>query len=73
MWAGSALGRVSSFYGTDLTRYTSFKAGDGEIKQLLMHDRGVIALSARSVHMALRRGPPIWHIQYGPNHPMILS
>ena len=29
------------------------------------HAKGVIALGSRSVHMATRRGPPIWHIMYG--------
>lgn len=34
------------------------------MRQILLHDKGVIALCSRSVHMALRRGPPIWHITY---------
>ena len=61
-WAGNEYGRVSSFYGTELQRYTSFKAGAGPVRQLLFHDKGVIALGSTSVHMAMRRGPPIWHI-----------
>jgi PAB-dependent poly(A)-specific ribonuclease subunit 2 len=65
LWAGNEYGRVSSFYSTDLQRYTSFKAGDGPIRQLLFHDKGVIALGSRSIHMATRRGHSIWHITYG--------
>jgi PAB-dependent poly(A)-specific ribonuclease subunit 2 len=61
-WAGNEYGRVSSFYGTELQRYTSFKAAAGPVRQLLFHDKGVIALGSTSVHMAMRRGPPIWHI-----------
>ncbi|KAG0651296.1 Poly(A)-nuclease deadenylation complex subunit 2 [Hyphodiscus hymeniophilus] len=62
LWAGNEYGRVSSFYGTDMQRYASFKAGTSPIRQLLFHDKGVIALGSTSVHMALRRGPHIWHI-----------
>lgn len=62
LWAGNEYGRVSSFYGTDMQRYTSFKAGAGPVRQLLFHDKGVIALCSTSVHMAMRRGPALWHI-----------
>lgn len=62
-----AKGRVTSFWGVDLQGYTSFRAHpptDGPVRQLLFCDKGVIALGPRSVHMALRRGPPLWHIRY---------
>lgn len=62
LWAGNEFGRVTSFYGTELQQYTSFRAGDGPVRQLLLHEKGVIALCSRSIHMATRRGPPIWHI-----------
>ena len=64
LWAGNEFGRVSSFYGTELQRYTSYKGGDGPIRHLLVHDRGIIALASKSVHMAARRGAPLWHIVY---------
>jgi PAB-dependent poly(A)-specific ribonuclease subunit 2 len=64
LWIGNEYGRVSSFYGTELQRYTSFKAGEGPVRQILFHDKGVIALGSKSIHMAMRRGPPIWHITY---------
>ncbi|CZS97451.1 related to PAN2-component of Pab1p-stimulated poly(A) ribonuclease [Rhynchosporium agropyri] len=64
LWCGNQFGRVSSFYGNELQRYTSFKCGDGPVYQLLFHEKGVIALGAKSVHMAMRRGPPIWHITH---------
>ncbi|PBP25759.1 putative PAB-dependent poly(A)-specific ribonuclease subunit PAN2 [Diplocarpon rosae] len=64
LWAGNQFGRVSSFYGNELQRYTSFQCGDGPVHQLLLHDKGVIALGSKSLHMALRRGPPIWHITH---------
>lgn len=72
LWAGNDYGRVSSFYGTELTQHTSFKAGDDPVRQILLHDKGVIALCSRSIHMATRRGPPIWHIAYV-GHPCTLD
>ncbi|KAI0009250.1 PAB-dependent poly(A)-specific ribonuclease subunit PAN2 [Xylariaceae sp. FL0662B] len=67
LWTGNEYGRVSSFYGTKLQRYTSFKAHtsqDGPVRQILFNDKGVIALGSRGVHMALRRGPPLWSIRH---------
>jgi PAB-dependent poly(A)-specific ribonuclease subunit 2 len=63
LWVGSTYGRVVSFYGRDLQRYTSYKVHHGDpVKQILFHDKGVISLSARAIHMALRTGPPVWHL-----------
>lgn len=61
-------GRVTSFYSSELQKHTSFRAhpsGDGPVRQMLFHDKGVIALGTKSVHMASRRGLPLWHIVYG--------
>lgn len=59
---------MTSFYGTTHpNQYTSFKAHssqDGKVHQLLFNDKGVIALGSRSVHMAMRRGPPLWNIRH---------
>nr|4D0K_A Chain A, A-SPECIFIC RIBONUCLEASE SUBUNIT PAN2 [Thermochaetoides thermophila] len=67
LWAGFDRGRVCSFYGRDLTRYTAFKiqpASEGPVRQFLFHDKGVIVLGTRSVHMAMRRGPALWNIRH---------
>lgn len=34
------------------------------MRQLLFNEKGVIALGAKGVHMASRKGPPIWHISH---------
>ncbi len=65
LWIGNEFGRVSSFYGTELQRYTSFRGGQGPVRQVLFHEKGVIALLPSSVHLAMRRGSVIWHITYG--------
>ncbi|TEA13362.1 PAN2-PAN3 deadenylation complex catalytic subunit PAN2 [Colletotrichum sidae] len=67
LWTGNDYGRVTSFYGRELQRYTSFKAHttpDGPVRQILVNDKGVIVLGSRDVHMASRKGPPIWHIRH---------
>jgi PAB-dependent poly(A)-specific ribonuclease subunit 2 len=65
--ANNPQGRVLSLYGTELQRYTSFRIhppNDGPVRQLLFHDKGIIALGPRTVHMAMRRGLPMWNIRY---------
>ncbi|KAH6605888.1 hypothetical protein Trco_005041 [Trichoderma cornu-damae] len=67
LWAGNDYGRVTSFLSNELQRYTSFKAhqaADGPVRQILVNDRGVVVLGSKDVHMASRRGPPIWHIRH---------
>ncbi|EKJ70854.1 hypothetical protein FPSE_09006 [Fusarium pseudograminearum CS3096] len=59
LWTGNDYGRVTSFYGAELQRYTSFKAHtstEGPVRQILLNEKGVIALGARDLHMAIRRG-----------------
>ncbi|CCF38705.1 PAB-dependent poly(A)-specific ribonuclease subunit PAN2 [Colletotrichum higginsianum] len=67
LWTGNDYGRVTSFYGSELQRYTSFKAHttpDGPVRQILVNDKGVVVLGSRDIHMASRKGPPIWHIRH---------
>lgn len=61
-------GRVTSFYGVELQKYSSFRAhlaGEGPVRQLLFNGKGVISVASRSVHMSLRRGLARWNITYG--------
>ncbi|KAG6053616.1 poly(A)-specific ribonuclease [Claviceps sp. LM77 group G4] len=67
LWTGNDYGRVTSFLSTELQRYTSFKAhvaADGPVRQILVNEKGVIALGSKNIHMALRRGIPIWHLRH---------
>jgi PAB-dependent poly(A)-specific ribonuclease subunit 2 len=62
---------VTSFYSTELQRYTSYRGhvstaprgapGNAPVKQLLFCDKGVISVSFRSVHCSSRRGVAQWH------------
>ncbi|ORX47159.1 hypothetical protein DM01DRAFT_1293001 [Hesseltinella vesiculosa] len=63
MWVGQDSGRVASYYGKGLQRYTSFKAGiDQQIRQIKATDRGVISLTPNSVQMRDRQGLVRWNI-----------
>ncbi|KAJ5582873.1 Peptidase C19 ubiquitin carboxyl-terminal hydrolase 2 [Penicillium sp. DV-2018c] len=67
LWTGNEFGRVSSFYGPELQRYTSARAhpvSEGAVRQIIFHERGVISLSAKSVHMINRRGMTLWHLAH---------
>jgi len=65
LWTGNEYGRVTSFYGTDMQRYTSYRghaSSEGSVKQLLVCDRGILSISANSIHLASRRGITQWHL-----------
>ncbi|KAL5366213.1 PAB-dependent poly(A)-specific ribonuclease subunit pan2 [Aspergillus floccosus] len=67
LWVGNEYGRITSFYGPELQRYTSVRAhpvAEGIVRQILFHERGVISLSSRSVHMITRRGLTQWHVTH---------
>ncbi|KAH8427624.1 poly(A)-specific ribonuclease [Aspergillus melleus] len=67
LWVGNEYGRITSFYGPELQRYTSVRAhpvSEGSVRQILFHDRGVISLSSKSVHMITRRGLTQWHVAH---------
>lgn len=60
-------GRIISYYGSELQRYTSLQAHptqEGPVKQFLFHEKGVISLASRSVHLISRRGLTQWHISF---------
>ncbi|CAJ2505173.1 Uu.00g125670.m01.CDS01 [Anthostomella pinea] len=67
LWTGNGFGRVMSFYGNKLQPYTSFRihpSQDGAVRQILFNDKGVVSLGPRGVHMANRRGLPLWSIRH---------
>jgi PAB-dependent poly(A)-specific ribonuclease subunit 2 len=64
LWVGNQYGRIMSFYGPELQRYTSYIGHAEPVRQILLHEKGVISVSPRSVHMASRTGPTLWHLTY---------
>lgn len=55
---------MTSFYGPDLQRYASVKAhlAEGPVRQLLLHEKGVVSVASKSVHLTSRKGLTQWHI-----------
>lgn len=69
-------GRVTSFYGPELQKYTSIRAhpeNEGPVKQFLFHERGIISVAPKSVHLSSRRGLTQWHIAYGHLSPGVVD
>ncbi|PYH85008.1 putative PAB-dependent poly(A)-specific ribonuclease subunit [Aspergillus uvarum CBS 121591] len=67
LWAGNEYGRITSFYGPEMQRYTSVRAhpvSEGAVRQILFHERGVLSISSKSAHMITRRGLTQWHIAH---------
>jgi hypothetical protein len=60
-------GRVTSFYGPHLERYTAYRGHElpeGPVKQFLFSEKGVLSISKQSVHYSHRRGLTQWHLTY---------
>ena len=64
----SCQGRVTSFYKSDLTKYTSFlchrsKEPGSAVRQILVNDVGVLSLSKGALLYSLRRGMALWSLR----------
>ncbi|ORE03413.1 hypothetical protein BCV72DRAFT_32113 [Rhizopus microsporus var. microsporus] len=65
LWVGNDSGRVVSYYGKGLQRYTSFKMhSDQQVRQIRVTDRSIISLSPKSIQMRDRRGLVKWNIRF---------
>ncbi|EPS41531.1 hypothetical protein H072_4574 [Dactylellina haptotyla CBS 200.50] len=63
IWAGNDYGRVTSYYGSELQRYTSYRGHDeGPVRNFLFSDRGIVSLGPKSLHVSARRGLAKSHI-----------
>ncbi|KAF2706246.1 PAB-dependent poly(A)-specific ribonuclease-like protein subunit pan2 [Pleomassaria siparia CBS 279.74] len=65
LWTGNEYGRVTSFYGPSLERYTSYRAHaatEGAVNQFLFTDKGILSISKQSAHYSIRRGITQWHL-----------
>ncbi|ETN39586.1 uncharacterized protein HMPREF1541_05812 [Cyphellophora europaea CBS 101466] len=71
IWLGTNDGRVVSYHGPEVRKYTSVRAhiDEGKVHQLLPHERGILSISTTSVHLINRRGPALWHI----SHPQMIN
>ncbi|KAK9457055.1 ubiquitin carboxyl-terminal hydrolase-domain-containing protein [Dipodascopsis uninucleata] len=56
LWTGDTNGRVASFAGENLRKYTSFIGHRAPVSQILVNDRGVLSLGPNNLRMTQRRG-----------------
>ncbi|KAK7208564.1 PAB-dependent poly(A)-specific ribonuclease subunit PAN2 [Myxozyma melibiosi] len=56
LWTGDENGRIASFAGTSLRKYTSFIGHRSSVSQILVNDRGVLSLGSDNLRMTQRRG-----------------
>ena len=64
LWIGTDQGRIVSYHSPRLQKYTSIQAHlkEGAVRQILVCEKGVLSISARSVHLINRRGLTQWHL-----------
>ncbi|KKA29873.1 hypothetical protein TD95_004947 [Thielaviopsis punctulata] len=67
LWTGYSNGRVTSFLGSELRRYSSYLIHpnpDGPVRQILANDKGILSLGSKTLHFAQRGGLPIWNLRH---------
>ncbi|KAI8048805.1 ubiquitin carboxyl-terminal hydrolase-domain-containing protein [Syncephalis plumigaleata] len=62
LWTGNERGRVTSYVGTGIHKYTSFRAHVGPVRQLMSVAAGVLSVGPNSVQLTHRRGLVQWTI-----------
>ncbi|KAG4305310.1 hypothetical protein PORY_001480 [Pneumocystis oryctolagi] len=62
VWVGNEKGRLTSYFGPELRRYTSVKAHTSPICSLISNERGIISLSSQNIRLTNRRGLSQWSL-----------
>lgn len=62
LWMGNETGHVTSHYGLDLMKYTSFQIdATNDIRSLMTTEYGLLSLTKNCLRMSIRRGLTLFH------------
>ncbi|KAI9595833.1 ubiquitin carboxyl-terminal hydrolase-domain-containing protein [Syncephalis fuscata] len=62
LWMGNERGRVTSYVGNSIHKYTSFRAHAGPVRQLMSMAAGILSVGPNSIRLTHRRGLVQWTI-----------
>ncbi|XP_027041539.1 PAN2-PAN3 deadenylation complex catalytic subunit PAN2-like isoform X1 [Pocillopora damicornis] len=62
VWTGNQSGYLTSYFGPELQKYTSFKVHHGEIRHMLVNDHGILSLSSNKLCFSARSGLRIFNL-----------
>jgi PAB-dependent poly(A)-specific ribonuclease subunit 2 len=64
IWTGNEQGRLCSYYGPALQKYTCFRAHRDAVREIHLTKKLVLSLSSTSLSARTRRGLVKWTIEY---------
>ncbi|CAB3984483.1 PAN2-PAN3 deadenylation complex catalytic subunit PAN2 isoform X1, partial [Paramuricea clavata] len=56
IWVGNEGGHITSYFGSEMQKYTSFQAHENEVRHLLTNDGGVLSLTHNEIRFTKRQG-----------------
>lgn len=61
-------GHITSYYGAELQKYTSFQGHHSEVRHFVANDRGILSLSSDKICFSARQGLRHFNLRYCNHH-----